>query len=152
MTHIEFISDIASKVAEGSRFCVNFEKRTLRVNGKLADLSEVNVLPVSDDILFSTLEGLYVDYKFSAPSERSESHRKCYFKALPEVSLPNSAMLYGERREVARCRLELYVLLMIVSGQLTWHSEWGSWFWQSSIDRDLVILRKWIEPQPLSSD
>lgn len=55
-------------------------------------------------------------------------------------------MMYGERREVARCRLELYVLFCIILGRLTWNPSWGTWFWRSKDDNDLIILRDWIEP------
>lgn len=146
MTHLEFIKSIASKVESGSRFTVNFEKRTLRVDGKLVDISEVNVLPICDDVLFHNIEGLYAAYKHSVPSERSESRGKNYFKALPEKFLSDRDMLYGKRRETARCNLELYILLMIASHQLTWRSSWGSWFWQSPVDKDFIILRQWVEP------
>ena len=56
-------------------------------------------------------------------------------------------MLYGVSREVARCQLEVFVLLMLYDGQLRWHNKWGSWFWQSPNDKDLIILRSWVEPQ-----
>lgn len=145
--YTEFITGICDKVQNGSRFTVNFEKRTLRVDGKLTDLSEVNILPVRDSVLMETIEKLYQNYKHSVPSERSESRRKCYFKALPEESLSDDDMLYCESREVARCRLELYILLMLIDRQLIWHPEWGTWFWQSPQDKDLIILRQWVEPQ-----
>lgn len=89
----------------------------------------------------------YQQYKHSIPSERSESHRRSYFKALPEKDLSDHDMLYGVSREVARCQLEVFVLLMLFDGQLQWQSKWGSWFWQSPNDKDLVILRQWVEPR-----
>lgn len=55
-------------------------------------------------------------------------------------------MMYGEQREFARFELEFFVLMMIMCGALTWQEEWGSWFWQSPTDKDLIILRDWIEP------
>ena len=55
-------------------------------------------------------------------------------------------MLYGERRDSAQIRLELYILCQILGG-LTWNPEkMGKWFWQSEMDKDLVILKNWIEP------
>lgn len=85
-------------------------------------------------------------YKHSVPSERSESHRRYYFKALPEKELSDEDMMYGERREVARCKLELYVLMQLLRGNLWWNNSWGTWFWCSKNDKDLIILRDWIEP------
>ena len=55
-------------------------------------------------------------------------------------------MMYGERRDKAQIRLELYVLCLLING-LKWDSgKMGNWFWQSETDKDLVILKKWVEP------
>lgn len=147
MTHTEFIDHICSKVDNGSRFSVNLQKRTLRLDGKLVNLDDINVLPVHEKVMLHYIIELYQHYRHSVPSERSESHRRCYFKALPEGELSDTDMLYGPPRETARCNLELYVLLMIRDGQLRWHEEWGSWFYQSPAEKDFIILRSWIEPQ-----
>nr|DAH28661.1 MAG TPA: hypothetical protein [Caudoviricetes sp.] len=55
-------------------------------------------------------------------------------------------MMYGERREQARCKLELYVLIQLLAENLYWDNSWGTWFWRSKDDNDLIILRDWIEP------
>lgn len=147
MTHTQFMLNISQAVELGSRFTVNFEKRTLRLDGKLVCLDDVNVLPLAGPVMLREIEGYYQQYKHSIPSERSESHRRSYFKALPEKDLSDHDMLYGVEREVARCQLEVFVLLMLFDGQLRWHNEWGSWFWQSPNDKDLIILRQWVEPK-----
>lgn len=136
--------EIINAVDGGAKFTVNLVKRTFRLSGRVIDLSGCT-LPSHDDILLF-IEELYGNYKHSLPSERSESHRRYYFKALPEKELTDADMMFGERRETARCRLELAVLLAIIDGALTWNPSWGTWFWQSEHDQDLVILRKWIEP------
>ncbi len=136
--------EIINAVDGGAKFTVNLVKRTFRLSGKVIDLSGC-ILPSHDDILL-LIEELYGNYKHSLPSERSESHRRYYFKALPEKELTDADMMFGERRETARCRIELTVLLAIIDGTLTWNPSWGTWFWQSEHDQDLVILRKWIEP------
>lgn len=138
--------EIINEVENGAKFTINFEKRTCRVNGKLIDLSECKFSSLRDAEIMEEIESLYENYKHSVPSERSEHHRRYYFKALPEKELSDSNMMYGDHREVARCKLELYVLLCLFEGQLTWHKEWGDWFWQSPYDKDLVILRCWVEP------
>lgn len=137
--------EIISKVDDGAKFSVDLKKRTLRLNGKLVDMSETKQMATDGDVL-GNLESLYCAYKHSVPSERSESHRRSYFKALPESGLSDGDMMYGQRRETARCYLELYVLVAILDGSLKWQEEWGSWFWQSSADKDLILLREWIEP------
>lgn len=141
------MQNISQAVELGSRFTVNFEKRTLRLDGKLVSLDDVNVLPLNGSVMLREIEGYYQQYKHSIPSERSESHRRSYFKALPEKDLSDHDMLYGVSREVARCYLVVFVLLMLFDGQLRWHNEWGSWFWQSPNDKDLIILRQWVEPR-----
>ena len=135
--------EIIEEVKDGAKFFINLERRTLRLKGKLIDLKEIE-MPECNNNVMATIESLYENYKHSIPSERSESHRKCYFRALPEKNLSDKDMMYGEPREVARCRLELFVLMAIVSGKLTWHDAWGSWFWQSDHDKDLIIFRQWI--------
>ncbi len=142
--------EIINEVDNGARFTVDFGKRTLRLNGKTVNLSDCDFhLPAMQqgNDTIRDIETLYNLYKHSVPSERSESHRRHYFKALPEKELSDSDMMYGDRREIARLRLELYVLLRILSGELSWDAKWGSWFWQSEKDKDLVILRSWIEPE-----
>lgn len=145
MTHTEFINQTAEKVSNGSRFTVDFEKRTLRLDGRLVDLSDIEYK--SDDAENVLFFSLYRTYKHSIPSERSDSHRRNYFKALPEKELSDEDMMYGQQREVARCRLELSLLLAIISGAFRWRDEWGSWFYQSPYDKDFIILRSWVEPK-----
>lgn len=101
---------------------------------------------LTPEVVFVGIEQRYAAYKHSVPSERSESHRRYYFKALPEKELSDEDMMYGERREIARCKLELYVLVQLLRGNLYWDGRWGTWFWCSKNDKDLIILRDWIEP------
>lgn len=143
--------EIIEEVKDGAKFTVNFQKRTCRVNGKVVvDGIQyegcLGTYPSTEEEMISNIEQLYQEYKHSVPSERSESHRHYYFRALPEKELSDEDMMYGERREVARCRLELYVLFCIILSRLTWNPSWGSWFWCSEKDKDLVILKDWIEP------
>jgi len=134
------INDLEKKVEDGAKFRINFEKRTLYINGKQIDVSDAE-----QDFSFEKLENLYRMYQHSVPGERDDS-RKNYFIALKEEELSDDDMLFGERRQIAKFRLELYVLLAIVSGALTWDESWGKWFWQSESNRPLVILRSWVEP------
>lgn len=117
--------NVSQAVELGSRFTVNFEKRTLRLDRELVSLDDVNILPLNGSVMLREIERYYQQYKHSIPSERSESHRRCYFKALPEKDLSDHDMLYGVSREVARCQLEVFVLLMLFDGQLQWQSKWG---------------------------
>ena len=71
MQHTEFIDAICSKVDNGARFMVNLEKRTLRLNGRLVDLDEVDVFRVDEAVMFRCIEDLYWQYRHSVPSETS---------------------------------------------------------------------------------
>lgn len=138
-------------VEDGAKFMVNFQSRNLKLNGKYIIEEgkyegELGVEAGSMDEFFTKVEELYYRYKHSVPSERSESRSRRYFTALPERELDDEAMFYGERRDKAQIELELYVLCQILNG-LRWDPEtMGRWFWQSKKDKDLVILRQWVEP------
>lgn len=142
------------KVERGARFYVNFENRSLRVDGKLVikdgePLNGEEFGFITDGNPLTYIYHAYELYKHSLPSERSDSHRKSYFRALPEKGLSDEDMMYGESREMARCRLELALLIMICTGQFKWRDEWSEWyFYQDEDDKDLVLFRKWFEPRP----
>ena len=142
--------EIINAVENGAKFTINFQKRTCRVNGKVVMSEEdkpKDTPYLTPEVVFVGIEQRYAAYKHSVPSERSESHRRYYFKALSEKELSDEDMMYGEQREVARCRLELYVLFCIILSRLTWNPSWGTWFWRSENDKDLIILKDWIEPK-----
>lgn len=138
-------------VENGARFKVDFQTRSLKVNGKyvIRDGSYEGALGVShcsEEEFFSEVEELYRRYKHSIPSERSESTSRRYFMALPERELSDDDMLYGERRDKSQIELELFILCQRLGG-FKWNPEkFGRWFWQSKEDKDLVILRQWVEP------
>ena len=141
--------EIINAVENGAKFTINFQKRTCRVNGKIVMSEEdkpKDTPYLTHAVVLFAIEQRYKAYKHSVPSERSESHRRYYFKALPEKELTDEDMMYGERREVARCKLELYVLMQLLRGNLAWENRWGRWFWKSENDKDLIILRDWVEP------
>lgn len=138
-------------VIDGARFCVDFGSRTLTVgkkklidNGEYEGKLGVSFQPFEQVV--SQIEHLYAQYKHSVPSERSENKKRRYFKAVKEHELTDADMVYGMPRDEAQIRLELYVLCMILNGSLVWNEDKaGTWFWQSSKDKDLIILRQWVE-------
>ncbi len=148
------IEDVRKAVYDGAKFYINFQTRSLSVNGKSiirnGEYSFPIAIPCTKDyplpIVLDEIEHRYEIYLHSVPSERSEAHRRSYFKALPENELSDEDMMYGESREYARFELEYCILWMLINGILTWHQEWGNWFWQSPNFPNLVILREWIEP------
>lgn len=138
-------------VENGSTFKVDFQSRNLKIDGKFIIENdkyegELGVQSCNEDEFIFNIEELFYRYKHSVPSERSESKSHQYFIALPERNLSDEAMLYGERRDKAQVELELYILCQIILG-FKWNAEkMGRWFWQSKSDKDLVILRDWVEP------
>ena len=149
--YFEFIE----RVEDGETFYVDFEKRTMKVgndflikNGeydKSRELLGIDIYP-SIHVVLHMIRELYAGYKYSLPSERSENKRKKYFKALPIEELTDEQLIRAERREYRQAVLEGFVLCTILTGQLYWDEEkMGKWFWESRSDKDLIILRKWIE-------
>lgn len=137
---------------DGAKFKIDFLSRSLKLNGKYIIQNgeyegELGVSEYSEDEFLTNVEELYHRYKHSVPSERSESKSRRYFMALPERNLSDDDMLFGEGRDKAQIELELYILCQIING-LKWNSErMGKWFWQSKVDKDLVILKSWVEPE-----
>lgn len=135
-------------VERGSRFKIDFQYRSLKVDGKYVikdgkydgDLGvEISKNPLS------TIESLFHQYRHSIPSERSENKRNYYFRALAEHELEDDDMLYGKHREIAQAELELYILCAILQDKFVWDDfAKDKWFWQSSSEPSLIILKKWI--------
>lgn len=137
-------------VASGVPFSISFEDRTMRLGGRVVidhgkyD-GELGAEECGD--MYGRLYELYELYKHSLPSERSERRRRMYFRALRADDLSDGDFLYGEPRELARFRLEFFVLAGVLNGTLVWPEGLG-WFWQSEDDPDLVLLKKWVVADP----
>ena len=137
------------QVENGERFHVDFEQRTMKVGQvKIIDNGEYDtsqVLYESSPTLLDTVRDLYVIYKHSLPSERSDKKRRKYFKALSIDELTDEQLIYGTRREIAQYMLEAFILCAIINGDFIWDDEiHGKWFYQDRLEQDLVILKNWI--------
>ena len=146
-------AELIEAVQDGHSFRIDLQNRSLKVgkkywvkNGVIAEGKELDDIIINtwDEGMFPILEELYLQYKYSLPSERSESKYRKYFKALPMEELSDEAMVTGEERELARARLEGFLLMLILHGW-EWKDVYGAWFWQSKRDSDLIILRSWID-------
>lgn len=144
-------NEAQEKVHNGSTFRIDFIKRNLLIDNKYiikegkyeGNLGVDTPMPVNS--LIENIEEYYMKYRHSVPSARSESKYRKYFRALPEHKLDEQDMLYGENREIAQLRLELYILISIMNGDLVWDEfAKDKWFWQSSTQPSLVILKQWI--------
>ena len=145
--------EMLRRVSDGETFYINFKNRSMKIGKKfiIADgiydeerqLIDCECSDTAD--VLSRIESLYADYKHSLPSERSDSKRRKYFKALPMEKLTDEQLMVAHRREVAQAKLEGFILCMVLNGKFKWTNEMGKWFWQSKKDPDLVILKNFIE-------
>ena len=166
---------LVEKIEQGSKFSIYLEKKQLIVDGKdvlrmrdgfdtpffveFKSRRNWRIKAVTNHLFLgvqkadsieqalAVINDLYQIYKYSRPSERSDSKSShTYFKALPELELSTDDMLNSESREVARFRLEYHVLAYIMLGILKWDDTimHGHWFYKSPIDQDLIILRSWL--------
>ena len=141
------------QVENGERFHIDFEQRTMKIGqAKVIDNGEYDISQVLCDerfadsrTLLDKVRELYIAYKFSLPSERSDKKRRKYFKALPIEELTDEQLIYGARREVAQYLLEAFILCAIINGDFVWNDEThGKWFYKDKLEQDLVILKNWI--------
>ena len=145
--------ELVKRVSDGESFYINFKNRAMKIGKKflIADgvfdeeRELINCTCLSTKEVLDEIENLYHDYKYSLPSERSDGKRRKYFKALSIEELPDNNLMIAARREVSRAKLEGFILCNILNGKFKWTEDMGSWFYQSKIDPDLVILRNWIE-------
>lgn len=144
--------EVIERIADGARFTVNLQKRSLKLNGKYiirngkydGDLG----VDLADPI--EQIEYRYERYRHSIPSERNDNRRRHYFQALPESKLDEDDMLYGIPREIAAAELEIFILLALMTGALTWETftqndPKATWFWKSPNDHSLIIFKYWVE-------
>ena len=145
--------ELVQRVSDGETFYINFKNKSMKIGKKFVitdgiydterQLVDCDCSDTAD--ILSKIERLYADYKYSLPSERSDSKRRKYFKALSMEELTDEQLMVAQSREVAQAKLEGFILCMVLSGQFKWSNEMGKWFWQSRNDQDLVILKNFIE-------
>lgn len=150
MTNMNNIyTETLCQVADGARFSIDFEKRSLKINGKhiVKDGQYEGTLgcPVVTDSI-TEIERLFDRFRHSVPSQRSANKRHNYFRALPEKEMSDDDMLYGVPRELAQVELEMFVLCQILQDSLKWDDfAKGLWFWQSPNHPSLILLKKWFD-------
>ena len=128
MTVTEFIE----KVEDGQPYRINFEKREAKLNGFLVDID----FELPDNVEEKLLE-LFENYKYSVPSARTDSK---YFFGFDESKLSTKQLAENESRYIARAKLELFVLGLIINQKWDFGDKW---YWQSQKDSKLVLFKKW---------
>lgn len=145
--------ELVQRVSDGESFYINFKNRAMKVGKKFliadsvydTERKLINCDCADMQEVLIEIEKLYEAYKYSLPSERSDSKYRKYFKALSIEELPDDKLITATRREVARAKLEGFILCAVLTGAFKWTEDMGSWFWKSKNDSDLVILRNWVE-------
>lgn len=130
---------------------VNLYNKSLKIGKKViidnGEVQQYEIISGDDKYEFDclikdklNLDELYEQYKTSMPSEHDNG--KHYFKALSVSELTDAQLVLGMPRFEARIRLEAYVLLASIVGNLKWQNP-NHWYWVGK-DKDFVILRKYI--------
>ena len=126
------VAEFIENVEDGQPFRINFEKREVRLNGFLVDIE----FELPDNVEERMLE-LFENYKYSVPSAKADSK---YFFALDESHLSTKQLAENEHRYIARAKLEIYVLGLIINNKWDFGDKW---YWQSNIEPKLVLFKKW---------
>ena len=127
------VSTILKRIENGQPFRVSFEKRTITLNGVV--LSNVE-FELPDNVEEKLLEYFRL-YKYSVPSAKADSK---YFFAFDESHLSTKQLAENESRYVARARLEIYVLGLIINNKWDFGDKW---YWQSVAEPKLTLFKKW---------
>ena len=152
--------EMMQAVEMGLRCKVNLETKSLHIDRKAVIengvlLGERRELIIQDDLdefedLFvgaldfpwATIDYLYDKYKYSMPTRSTKVNRP-YFKAEDTSKITPHQMANRPHRDKAQMMLEGYILLASIMGYLEWKNP-EHWFWQSTTDKDLVVLKKWV--------
>ena len=142
---MELYDEIINSVSSGSVFNVDLKKKVLQLDKNNVPLDNINVNISSSEDMLSTIHKLFERYKHSVPSERSEGKRRRYFKALKLSEIEYDDFMFGEGRDTAQIKLELYVLLSSIYHKDFWEEIFKEqFFYQSDKDKDLIILKDWV--------
>ena len=143
--------NVIEKVSNGSRFRVDFKKRSLLINGKAVDLKETPFgIPVNTDldVWLDEVENLYDTYKYSRPTKSSMAkERKAKFKALSVAELikkcGHDALNNPKSRDVAQAELEVFILLSLLNGSFNPEELFAKdWFYQGT-DKSFILRKDW---------
>ena len=142
---MELYDEIINSVSSGSVFNVDLKKKVLQLDKNNIPLDNINVNISSSEDMLSTIHKLFERYKYSVPSEKSEGKRRRYFKALKLSEIEYDDFMFGEGRDTAQIKLELYVLLSSIYHKDFWEEIFKEqFFYQSDKDKDLIILKDWV--------
>jgi hypothetical protein len=148
---MDLLNELVYEAQLGKNIKINLESKDLGVDnikwfssGKKTKFCPDGKAMNNLEPVMEYLEKLYKIYKYSYPSETESKRKRSYFKALTAEEMTDEELINGNDRYLARIMLEGFIFLAVVSGELKWKGEWGSWYYQGK-DKDLIVLRKWID-------
>lgn len=140
MTLYEKLVDTAHN---GGFYKIDLNKKYLRIGYEDYIVEGENLKNESliefDGNAYEEIERLYIQFKRSVPEYKCRS----FFKADDVCELNMYELSFNINRHLAKAMLEGFVLLASLDGKIVWEDD-KHWFWQSQVDKDLVILKKWI--------
>ena len=109
---------------------------------------DLGVTVVDEAHALEMVEELFAAYQASAPDTGS-SCRSRWFYVRRADEMTDQELSMGCERSVARCRLEVTTLALILNGSLSKSGPQmqGKWFWQSKTHPRLVLLAEWMLEQ-----
>lgn len=129
-----------------SRFNIDLKKKTLKVNGKtIIDNGKYDGKLINEiENPWEHLEDLYESYLYSRPTEKYIGS-KPYFLAKEFEELEDEDVAFGENRNLAQLKLELFILCASLQGFLQWKNK-EHWYWVSKVigHEDFIILKEWM--------
>ena len=144
---MDVYSKAIEKIERGSKFNIDLSKRTLSIDKKRVKLKDQDLgMNRIDDMprILEVIDELYKDFRTSVPSETADNNQGRYFRAFDIDNLTDEQLIYGENRQIARFRLEFFILCQLIYGTFIWDDELlgGTWFYQSKMDKSLVIRKE----------
>ncbi len=126
------VNEIIKRIEDGEPFRIDLEKKQVKLNGSFVSVEFEKPINAEKE-----LTELFRNYKTSVPSARADSK---YFYAFDETKLTTKQLAENESRYIARAKLELFTLGLIINK--AW--EFGNkWYWQSSVEPKLTLFKKW---------
>lgn len=104
-------------------------------------LLDIELIHKSDNF-YEELENIYEQYYTSVPSQGTQ-FSKTNFIAKELDSLSLQELINGVSRIEAQYKLEAFVLLQAMMGQIPWANE-RHFYWQSAKNKKLIIYKEWI--------
>ena len=124
---------ILEKAKRGDSISINLKDKTVKVNGIPVKYEGESPIDFETEML-----QLYETYRYSRPTRKRESR---YFKAVPIDELTTMQLAMNEDRNIARIKLELFMLANYQNGNIATLFEENHWFFYKN--GSLVILKNW---------